>query len=122
MGKAAFISNSVLRTPPPSWALAERSTKLPNLFVVGPAKTGTTALYFYFKAHPQVYTAPVKETNYMAFCDAVPPLAGPGDWDAIGEKSTTTLEDYAALYANWRDEPVAVDVSPSYMHYPRAAS
>jgi hypothetical protein len=95
---------------------------LPNLFVVGPAKTGTTALYYYFKSHPQVYAAPVKETNYMAFCDGVPPLAGPGDREKIGDTSTTTLEDYAALFAGWRDEPVAVDVSPSYMHYPRAAT
>src|SRR5262245_1217701 len=96
--------------------------RLPNAFVVGPAKTGTTALYHYFRAHPQVYTAPVKETNYMAFCDGMPPLAGPCDQESIGDKSTTTLESYAALWANWRGEPVAIDVSPSYMHYPRAAT
>jgi hypothetical protein len=101
---------------------ATAASRLPNAFVVGPAKTGTTALYHYFRAHPQVYTAPVKETNYMAFCDGVPPLAGPMDQESIGEKSTTTLEAYSALYAHWRDETVAIDVSPSYMHYPRAAT
>src|SRR5262245_18779224 len=106
----------------PATVQTDRAARLPNLFVVGPAKTGTTALYYYFRSHPQVYTAPVKETNYMAFCDGVPPLAGPGDREKIGDKSTTTPEDYEALYANWRDEPVAVDVSPSYMHYPRAAT
>jgi hypothetical protein len=52
----------------------------------------------------------------------VPPLAGPRDRESIGDKSTTTLENYAALWVNWRDKPVAVDVSPSYMHYPRAAT
>jgi len=101
---------------------ARETLQLPNAFVVGPAKTGTTALYHYFRAHPQVYTAPVKESNYMAFCDGVPLLAGPRDRESIGDKSATTLEDYAALFANWHNEPVAVDVSPSYMHYPRAAT
>jgi hypothetical protein len=96
---------------------------LPDVFVVGPAKTGTSALYEYFRAHPQVYTAPIKETNYMAFCDGhLPPLAGPGDWETIGAKSTVTFTDYLALYANRRDQPIAVDVSPSYMHYPWAAA
>ena len=101
---------------------AQTADRLPNAFVVGPAKTGTTALYHYFRAHPQVYTASVKETNYMSFSGGVPPLAGPSDRESIGERSTTTLESYAALWANWHDEPVAVDVSPSYMHYPRAAT
>src|SRR5262249_13344771 len=82
----------------PASLKTDRTARLPNLFVVGPAKTGTTALYYYFKSHPQVYTAPVKETNYMAFCDCVPPLAGPGDREKIGDKSTTTLEDYEALF------------------------
>ncbi len=94
---------------------------LPNLFIVGPAKSGTTALYWYFKSHPQVYTTPVKETNYMAFCEGLPPLAGPGDYKEIAAASATTLDDYCALFAGRRDEPVAVDVSPSYMHYPQAA-
>jgi hypothetical protein len=101
---------------------AQTADRLPNAFVVGPAKTGTTALYHYFRAHPQVYTAPVKETNYMSFSGRVPPLAGPRDQESIGDKSITTLQNYVALWANWRDEPVAIDVSPSYMHYPRAAT
>jgi len=99
-----------------------RLGQLPNLFVAGPAKTGTSALYHYFRVHPQVYTTPIKETNYMAFCDGLPPLRGPGDQERIAAKSIIALADYRALYAKWRDERVAADVSPTYMHYPRAVT
>ena len=40
--------------------------RLPNFFIVGAPKAGTTALYTYLDQHPQVYLSPVKETNYFA--------------------------------------------------------
>ena len=40
--------------------------KLPNFFIVGAMKSGTTSLYWYLNAHPQVYMSPMKEPNY--FC------------------------------------------------------
>jgi hypothetical protein len=38
----------------------------PNFFIVGAAKAGTTSLYQYLHAHPQVYFSPVKEPNYFS--------------------------------------------------------
>jgi Sulfotransferase family len=40
--------------------------KLPNFFIVGAAKSGTTSLYEYLKLHPQVYMAPIKETHHFS--------------------------------------------------------
>ncbi|MBA2406438.1 MAG: sulfotransferase [Chitinophagales bacterium] len=40
--------------------------KLPNFFVVGAAKSGTTSLYEYMKMHPQIYMAPIKETHHFS--------------------------------------------------------
>ena len=40
---------------------------LPNFFVLGAAKSGTTSLYLYLKQHPQIYMSPVKEPRYFAF-------------------------------------------------------
>ena len=40
---------------------------LPNFVIIGAAKAGTTALYWYLDEHPQVFMSPVKETNYFAF-------------------------------------------------------
>lgn len=39
---------------------------LPNFFIVGAPKAGTTSLYHYLDQHPDVYMSPVKEPNYFA--------------------------------------------------------
>src|SRR5262245_1508584 len=39
---------------------------LPNFFVVGTGKAGTTSLYHYLRQHPQIYMSPVKEPCYFA--------------------------------------------------------
>src|SRR5687768_18027930 len=40
---------------------------LPNFIVIGAAKAGTTALYWYLAEHPAVFMSPVKETNFFAY-------------------------------------------------------
>lgn len=96
--------------------------ELPELFVVGAAKSGTTAVYSYFKSHSSVFVPrDLKETNFMAFFRGLPRLAGPDDRRVLG-RSITTLEDYKKLYADRTHESVAADVSPSYLYYPQAAS
>jgi hypothetical protein len=40
--------------------------KLPNFFIVGAPKAGTTSLYAYLDQHPQVYMSPLKEPHYFA--------------------------------------------------------
>jgi hypothetical protein len=39
---------------------------LPNFFLVGAPKAGTTSLYHYLGQHPEVYMSPVKEPHYFA--------------------------------------------------------
>jgi sulfotransferase family protein len=39
---------------------------LPNFFVVGAPKSGTTSLYHYLDQHPAIYMSPVKEPAYFA--------------------------------------------------------
>jgi len=40
-------------------------TKLPNFFILGPAKSGTTALYYLLKKHPQVHLSTPKEPYFF---------------------------------------------------------
>ena len=40
--------------------------KIPNLFIVGSAKAGTTSLYNYLKCHPDIYMCPIQDIAY--FC------------------------------------------------------
>ena len=39
---------------------------IPNFFIAGAAKCGTTSLYHYLKQHPQVYMSPIKEPNHFS--------------------------------------------------------
>jgi hypothetical protein len=40
--------------------------RMPNLFIIGAAKAGTTALYDYLNQHPQVYVSRVKEPMFFS--------------------------------------------------------
>jgi len=44
--------------------------RLPDFFVIGAAKSGTTALYHYLAEHPQIYMSPMKEPYYFCFAQA----------------------------------------------------
>jgi Sulfotransferase family len=39
---------------------------MPNLFIVGAAKAGTTALYDYLTQHPHVFLSRVKEPMFFS--------------------------------------------------------
>jgi hypothetical protein len=43
-----------------------REATLPNFFVVGAGKAGTTSLHGYLSQHPEIYMSPVKEPCYFA--------------------------------------------------------
>ena len=46
--------------------LLMKKLKKPNLFVVGAAKCGTTALYKFLSLHPEVYMSPIKEPHFFS--------------------------------------------------------
>jgi hypothetical protein len=45
--------------------LHERGWELPNFLVIGAMKAGTTSLYHYLRAHPEVYMPSVKELDFF---------------------------------------------------------
>src|SRR2546427_5443241 len=73
---------------------------LPNFFVIGAMKAGTTALWSYLGQHPSVYVA-TKEPNFFAFA-----------WDR-GQ------DWYESLFEGASGEPARGDISPSYTQYPK---
>ncbi len=46
--------------------MSEREPRLPNFFIVGTGKAGTTSLHRYLQQHPDIYMSPVKEPSYFA--------------------------------------------------------
>lgn len=93
---------------------------LPNFIVIGAAKAGTTALYWYLAEHPAVFMSPVKETNYFAYgVDSDGRLLyGEPEQHAFPVK---TLAEYEQLFAEAGPARAIGEASPIYLECPQAA-
>jgi hypothetical protein len=85
--------------------------RLPDFFIVGHPKSGTTALYEILRRHPQIYM-PVKEPSFF----------GPQLPEAQGRRPPADLEDYASLFAGAGPEQRVGEATPSYLRSSTAAS
>jgi len=58
------MNNSVLeKSPNPQ--VSETALKMPNLFVIGASKSGSSALHAYLKVHPEIAMSLEKEPCYF---------------------------------------------------------
>jgi hypothetical protein len=71
---------------------------LPNLYVIGAAKCGTSSLHDYLDAHPEVWMSDQKELHFFVS----------DDW----------REKQAWYESHFRDSPVRGESSPTYSMYP----
>jgi Sulfotransferase family len=89
--------------------LASERSRLPDFFIVGHAKSGTTALYEMLRGHPQIYMPAWKEPWYFATDMRPrfqPPMAG---------VTPATLADYASLFDGARTDQRIGEASSSYL-------
>jgi len=94
--------------------------KLPNFFIIGAPKSGTTALYDTLKQHPQIYMSPVKEPFYFAF-EGKPPFF-PGAAGAFFHRAAVWRpHEYVQLFAGAANERVIGEASATYLASPLAA-
>jgi hypothetical protein len=94
---------------------------LPNFFLIGAPKCGTTALYHALRQHPDIFMGRVKEPNYFTFNGNCPPvMPGPGGryWSRT---SVWRPADYLRLYAADSFHRVIGDASTFYLLSPDAA-
>jgi Sulfotransferase family len=92
---------------------------LPNFIVIGAAKAGTTALYWYLAEHPAVFMSEVKETNFFAYgVDGHGRLIY-GDPD-VHKFPVKTLAEYEALFADPGGAQAVGEASPIYLECPQA--
>ncbi|HUA11099.1 MAG TPA: sulfotransferase [Solirubrobacteraceae bacterium] len=89
--------------------------RLPDFFIAGQHKSGTTALYEMLRRHPQVYMPELKETKFFA---SDLPSRMEGDTPA---GLPTTIEEYVALFAPARADQSVGEASPQYLRSERAA-
>jgi len=79
--------------------------RIPNLFLIGAPKCGTTSLYRYLSVHPDIFTPDIKEPNYLIYKKLV-------ELDASRKKlnrAIKTSDDYQKLYQSAEDEKYLLD-------------
>ncbi|MGD0311811.1 MAG: sulfotransferase [Acidimicrobiales bacterium] len=88
---------------------------LPDFFVLGSPKAGTTALHSALAEHPQLYMSPVKEPKYF-LCDGRPPPqeGGPGDAHSYREWVWSRPE-YEKLFAAAPSGALLGESTPFYL-------
>lgn len=87
------------------------AARRPNFFIVGAPRCGTTALFRYLGAHPDVFEPAVKEPYYFGR-DLLSPAA-------LARENR--LEEYLALYEGWTTEAAAGDGTPWALYSKTAA-
>jgi len=92
---------------------------VPNFFIIGAMKAGTTSLYHYLAQHPQIFMSPVKEPQYFVYADEKPDFHGPGDW-RFNEQVITDIEDYRKLFLGVSREKAVGEATTIYLYYPGA--
>lgn len=95
--------------------------RLPSFIVIGAAKAGTTALYWYLAEHPQVFMSPMKETNFFAYGldDRGELVYGDPELHRFPVRS---LSEYERLFADAGDPQAIGEASPIYLECPQAPS
>ncbi len=84
---------------------------IPNFFIAGTPKAGTTSLFQYLNEHPQVFMCSVKEPNFFSYDEI--------DQQNLyySEKGISNKKDYEALFKNISSEMAIGEASVSYLFY-----
>ena len=85
---------------------------LPNLLIVGAAKSGTTSLHNYLNQHPSVFMCSPKEPHFLIS-------------NEIGEqripKGVLNIEDYVSLFKGTSSKRYRGESSVMYLSFPEFA-
>ena len=86
--------------------------RLPDFFIVGAPKAGTTSLYVYLGKHPEIFMSPVKEPNFFSFEE----IKKQGLY--YKKENIETLKEYMALFEEAGEQQKVGEASVSYLFYP----
>jgi hypothetical protein len=91
---------------------------MPNLFVIGAAKAGTTALYSYLAQHPQVFLSRIKEPEFFSQEQYYARgLDWYKDWHFEGAEDYPVKAEATPHYLYW-SEKVAPRIKEAYRERP----
>ena len=95
---------------------------MPNFFIVGAQKAGTTSLYHYLNQHPQVYMSPIKEPFF--FDHEMDSKGRVVRREFEGHRQPprfTNIEEYSTLFEAARGEKAIGEATPLYIYAPGTA-
>lgn len=90
--------------------------KLPDFFIVGAAKAGTTSLYKYLEQHPSIYLPNNKEPKYFVSTLLNFPQKGKGD-DLTYELMVKDFHSYKSLFKDKKKDQICGEASVDYLYY-----
>ena len=93
---------------------------MPNFFIVGAARSGTTSLDRYLSQHPEIYITPKKETHFFAGASFPACFHGPGD-ERLSRLLIRDADQYTQLFAGVAGEKAIGESSAFYLCFPRTA-
>lgn len=89
------------------------SNKIPNLFIAGAPKCGTTSLYFYLEQHKEIFFSEPKELNYFSNEE----IKSQGLY--YNDYIVKTEEEYLKIFRKAANEHKIIgEASVSYFFYP----
>src|SRR3990172_9835933 len=90
-------------------------TKLPDFFVVGAARSGTTSLHYYLKQHPEIFMPEVKEIKFFRFLNTPIELIR-----MVKKKRALRLvykfDDYIGHFEKALDTQMIGEANPGYLY------
>ena len=90
--------------------------KLPDFFIIGASRGGTTTLYFLLNQHPNIFFPEQKEPFFFSFNEQPPPYKD-SDLSGIGGKKVIwKFEDYVKLFEIAKDDQIIGESSTSYLY------
>ncbi|TCJ15465.1 sulfotransferase [Rubrobacter taiwanensis] len=97
---------------------------LPNFFIIGAQKAGTTSLYHYLAQHPDIYMSPVKEPGFFNYEITPGGEVIPGEFGDPHHRRAprfSNLDEYRALFRGATGEAAIGEASPLYIYVPGTA-
>jgi hypothetical protein len=100
--------------------LPNHASKLPNMLILGAAKSGTSSLYRYLAQHPDVFMPRFKEPHFFVWEGREYDIEGPGV-ERVGKEMIKDLDSYQKLFAQATHERIRGEASTGYLHTPGVA-
>jgi len=88
---------------------------LPDFFIIGVPKAGTTALHVALARHPRLFLSRIKEPKFFLGDGPPPQRGGPGDAKTFRER-IWRREDYEALFDDAPEGTLRGESTPFYLH------